>query len=156
MDDISPAVIFRIIFHDVGEHITGDLPYPVKKDNPTLKTEVSTIEQQSCNAQFKYWDVPEHEVRIDRSEEILIKQIELIEMAEFGLDQMCLGNQHGMIVASRCLKAVYEAKPPPYTRLVQYVINRLHLFYHQHRNLDSYPLEEWWFADKWRKLHERK
>jgi hypothetical protein len=88
-------------------------------------------------------------VRLTEQDKKLFKQIELIEMAEWGMDQICLGNSHGFIVANRCLKAVYENQPHP--RLAVYVGKRIVSFILQRMiefsNLDSD--EEWWDPENW-------
>src|SRR5215469_12622922 len=52
----SLDIIRYIVFHDVGETATGDLPYPVKAKNPVLKEEVDVIESKSIAEQLQYWD----------------------------------------------------------------------------------------------------
>jgi hypothetical protein len=76
-------------------------------------------------------------------------------MAEFGLDQVCLGNSHGLIVANRCLRAVYEQKPC--VRLVEYVIKRLEVFFKQSRfRITSGMInKEWWDPKDWDMKHLR-
>jgi hypothetical protein len=71
-------------------------------------------------------------------------------MAEFGLNQMCLGNIYALIVADRCLRKVYENKPC--VRLIQYVIKRIDLFYRQYQNPANVSTEDWWFVTKWEQL----
>lgn len=154
--EINPAMVFRIMFHDIGEHATGDLPYPVKRDNPDLKAQIDMLEQRSYITQLDHWDALTNERAITDDEGRLMKHIELVEMAEFGLDQMCLGNHHGVIIANRCLEAVYKIQPPPCARLAHYVITRLRLFYQQYTSKVGCPLNDWWLIDPWSKLNESK
>ena len=150
---IRPDVhmVQHIMFHDVGEHFTGDVPYPVKRDNPTLKIEMEFLELRSQAQQLQYWDSFKP-IALLPDEQKLFKQIELIEMAEFGLDQVCLGNSHGMIIADRCLRSVYENKPC--AGLAKYVGRRLILFYRQWRGgLAEDTDEDWWFEANWENLH---
>jgi 5'-deoxynucleotidase YfbR-like HD superfamily hydrolase len=154
---INPAVVFRMMFHDVGEHSTGDLPFPVKRDNPALKAEVNMLEERSYATQLDYWDALHHaKMLVTSEEEVLIKQIEMIEMAEFGMDQVCFGNQHVFIVANRCLQAVYKITPAPCPRLIDYVIKRLALFFKQCplRDVEAWysSADEWWYLYKWEQL----
>src|SRR5262249_20467298 len=120
VSEINPAVCFRIMFHDIGEHLTGDIPYPVKKENPSLRAEINALENRSYARQLDYWDALHHSITpITAEEETLMKQIEMMEMAEYGMEQVCLGCAHGWIVADRCLRYVYESNPP--VSLSQYV-----------------------------------
>jgi 5'-deoxynucleotidase YfbR-like HD superfamily hydrolase len=154
VDKPDPHMMYHITFHDIGEHFTGDIPYPVKRDNHNLKEQMEFLERRSYMSQLDYWNAFQM-TYLNEEEKKLFKQIELIEMAEFGLDQVCLGNQHGLIIADRCLRAVYENSPS--TRLCNYVMKRLTLFYRQydlamHISLDG----EWWYVEYWEKLNVSK
>ena len=150
-------LIYHIVFHDIGEHYTGDIPYPVKSNNPKLKEQMDMLEQRSLATQLDYWNLVPMGTLTDRDKQF-VKQIEMVEMAEFGMDQMCLGNIHGTIIANRCLEAVYKIQPPPCSGLIQYVIKRLQLFYRQYNPsvIVEHPVEPWWLVDQWRKLNEGK
>jgi 5'-deoxynucleotidase YfbR-like HD superfamily hydrolase len=143
-------IIHHIQFHDIGEHLTGDAPYPVKSENPQLKEQMDILEQQSLAKQCDYWEAFKP-LPLTFEERKFCKQIELIEMAEFGLDQMCLGNKHGFIIANRCLQAVYKMQPPPCHQLVQYVTKRLQLFFQQYKGDQCSP-ERWWDITLWEEL----
>jgi 5'-deoxynucleotidase YfbR-like HD superfamily hydrolase len=143
-------VVYHMIFHDIGEISTGDLPYPVKKDNPMLKEQVDLIEQKSYYRQLQYWNAYQPVV-LTEEDKILVKQIELIEMAEWGMDEMNLGNSHGFIVADRCLRALYDQEPSP--PVVRYVIIRIRLFFAQQRFTLMPPLSDWWHTNGWEEKH---
>ena len=152
VDKPDPYFIYHITFHDIGEHFTGDIPYPVKSENDTLKAQMDFLEHKSYCTQLEFWGAFRQALLTD-ADKVLFKQIELIEMAEFGLDQMCLGNHHGEPIANRCLRAVYENNPS--ARLVKYVIRRLILFDRQ------YPFElpeevgQWWSIQGWEAIDEQ-
>lgn len=150
-EDIDPKVVYYIQFHDIGENAVGDLPFPVKRDNQSLKEVVDNIEDISRVMQLEYWDAF-REVFLGEENKTLCKSIELIEMAEFGLDQMNLGNHHGCIIADRCLHSVYDRSPPP--RLARYVARRLLLFEEQYTF--SIPQMDWWSAKKWGDIDVRR
>jgi len=153
-DKIDPHMVFHIEFHDVGEHTTGDLPYPVKHDNPLLHGMIDGLEIQSQLRQFEYWDGFKQTFLSDEDKRFF-KQIELIEMAEFGMGQVCLGNSYGFIIADRCLKAAYERKPRP--RLIEYIIKRLNIFFSQCvlvLNEEERDLEAWWNPAEWSMLND--
>lgn len=149
---IDPNMIHHMMFHDIGETYVGDVPYPLKKENPRLKSEMDFLENKSYCAQLQYWDSFD-EILLTERDRILFKQIELTEMAEFGLGQVLLGNNHGMIIADRCLKFVYENKPC--NRLIDYVIKRIKLFEIQCHNPlygTDVTMHPWWFPLKWEEL----
>ena len=153
VDKIDPNMIRHIVFHDIGEHFTGDIPYPVKRDNQQLKELVEFMELKSQAAQLEYWNAFQ-QVRLTDADKVLFKQIELTEMAEFGLDQLAFGNSHGYIIADRCLKAVHEQKPPP--KLAEYIVKRLEIFYEQSRFQLMELLRDWWEPDEWERFYVSK
>ena len=144
----DPHIMTYALFHDIGEHFTGDIPYPVKSENRELKEHMDMLELRSWATQLDYWS-SFHQCLIGEEDKALLKQIELVEMAEFGMDQVTLGNAHGFIIAHRCLKAVYEIKLP--IRLVMYIAKRLRLFFQQCSTIHvGYDLDEdWWFPARW-------
>jgi hypothetical protein len=144
-------MIHHIMFHDIGETIIGDLPYPVKSENSQLKEQLEWLEHRSNATQLEYWDAFQM-VMLTSEDKKLFKDIELIEMAEFGIDQMCLGNDYGFIVANRCLRKVYENEPSPL--LVKYVIKRLRLFSMQYQRLLRDSLGDWWSIMAWQRLEK--
>jgi 5'-deoxynucleotidase YfbR-like HD superfamily hydrolase len=148
VDKIDPHMIRHAMYHDIGETFTGDLPYPVKSDNPDLKTQLDHLEDQSRLTQLEYWDAF-RQTFLTKEQKILFKQIELIEMAEFGMDQICLGNSHAFIITDRCLQKVFLGDPP--ARLMQYVIKRLYVFHTQYKFILSDALSDWWLVNGWHK-----
>jgi 5'-deoxynucleotidase YfbR-like HD superfamily hydrolase len=149
-EEIDPHIIRHAMFHDIGEHFTGDLPFPVKANNPIIKEQIDFLEHRSMCTQLDYWNTF-YQVRLTDADKKLFKQIEVLEMAEFGMDQMNLGNNHGFIIADRCLQFVYDQAPLP-RRLCIYISKRLSLFYRQCSSINVYDVRElWWFAEQWEK-----
>jgi 5'-deoxynucleotidase YfbR-like HD superfamily hydrolase len=148
VDKIDPHIIMHTMFHDIGETFTGDLPYPVKSENPELKKQLDYLEERSRLMQLEYWDAF-RQTMLSEQDRILFKQIELVEMAEFGMDQMCLGNSHAFIIADRCLRKVYENEPN--ARLMRYIVGRLNVFHKQYKTTLNDALGDWWYVDGWRK-----
>jgi 5'-deoxynucleotidase YfbR-like HD superfamily hydrolase len=146
-DNIDDHMILHIMFHDIGETAIGDLPYPVKSENHKLKEQLDFIEQKSRYTQLEFWGAFKS-VLLTKADEKLFKDIELMEMAEFGMDQMCLGNSYGYIVADRCLHKVYDNEPCE--SLVLYIIRRLDLFHEQYKTMLSDNLSDWWYTGMWR------
>jgi 5'-deoxynucleotidase YfbR-like HD superfamily hydrolase len=151
VDQIDPHMVLHITYHDIGETFTGDIPYPVKSENPKLKEQIDRMEEISRCQQLGYWNAF-RQILLSDEDKKLFKDIEIIEMAEFGLDQMCLGNSHAFIIADRCLRKVY--KNHPCERLVLYVVKRIDLFCKQYKNTIIEPLGDWWLVSKWEKLLE--
>jgi hypothetical protein len=157
VDELNVNTALAIIYHDIGEHYTGDIPYPVKAQNPELKKEMDVLELQSWAAQLTAWEVP-HIHALDIADKKFFKLVEIIEMAEFGLDEVCLGNSHGLLIADRCLRHVYKNIAFPAcgkeARLVTYIVRRLNLFMQQcmNRIVRDGP---WWYTNHWEDKREK-
>lgn len=140
-------VIYSIVFHDVGETKTGDMPYPIKRDNPALKEMVDGLEARSQADQMEYWGSFRQNL-VTPKEYDFLKQIHLIEMWEFGLDQVNMGNAYAFIIADRCLKSLYEQNPSVPIR--KYVITRLRLWGIQCPTCGIYDTaNDWWRSYNW-------
>lgn len=104
----APAhVMSYVVRHDVGELTTGDAPFPVKKDNLVLAVEMNRIEEQGLQLQIEggfLADSPD----INAQEKWAVKLAEFIEMWEWALEELMLGNQFARLVAQRCESAVWE------------------------------------------------
>src|SRR5262245_18740874 len=57
VDIIDPRFIYYIQFHDIGEQSVGDVPYPIKQNNPILKEALDHMEWASMIDQLDYWNV---------------------------------------------------------------------------------------------------
>lgn len=83
-----PSAVFTyILWSDAGELRTGDLPFPVKKDNPALKNicdklEVAAVAQLGGR-------LPE----LTDDARWQVRAVDLLEMYEFGRTELMLGNQ---------------------------------------------------------------
>jgi hypothetical protein len=148
-DKIDPHMVMHIMFHDIGETSIGDLPYPLKSEHHDLKKQLDYIELSSMYTQLEFWSAF-RTVFLSDQDKALFKHIELTEMAEFGLDQLCLGNSLAFIVTDRCLKKVYETEPC--ARLIQYIIRRINLYNLQNKNRVLHNLGDWWSILKWQSL----
>lgn len=78
-----------MIWHDAGELVTGDLPFPIKKRNVELGNVMSELEAKAVRAMVgASFEGIVTEYELDR-----IKVCDLIEMWEFGVVESSLGNQ---------------------------------------------------------------
>jgi 5'-deoxynucleotidase YfbR-like HD superfamily hydrolase len=146
-DKIDHHMVMHIMYHDIGEIFTGDAPYPLKHNYKEVKALLDVLEIKSMIKQLNHWGAFK-QIMLTEQDRILFKQIELIEMSEFGMDQVNLGNSHGFVIADRCLNAVYEQEPC--ARLIEYVKKRLGIFFLQIKFALLVPkLEDWWSIQKW-------
>lgn len=129
--EASAAMFAYIVVHDVGELHTGDAPYPVKGRNPALKAEMDRLEQNGLEDMATTWGLSLSAATITNREAIIIKACELVEMYEWGLEELNLGNRYAWLVANRCLEAFHLLKvpDPAGARLISYISQRQKAFY---------------------------
>ncbi len=104
--DCPREVLVEAMFHDVGERVTGDAPYPVKAESPPLKVEMDRLENGARLAMTAWGAVAR--LPLDEETRVVIKMAEFIEMAEWGMDEVALGNQNAVLVRDRCWAAASE------------------------------------------------
>jgi 5'-deoxynucleotidase YfbR-like HD superfamily hydrolase len=99
--DWDDATVAYVLKHDMGEQRVGDLPYPSKKNDPILAARVAVAEQHALDLQ----DWPESD-ELTPWQKIGIKICDLLEMAEFALHEMFLGNKYAEPVYQRVTEHV--------------------------------------------------
>jgi 5'-deoxynucleotidase YfbR-like HD superfamily hydrolase len=108
---MSNVLVKYAIIHDCAEITTGDLPYPIKKNNPVLDEEIKRIETDALSALVAEWALPGSIYNKDQltiTEKWAFKLAEFIEMWEWGLEEQLLGNTFAKKVADRCIAVVWE------------------------------------------------
>jgi 5'-deoxynucleotidase YfbR-like HD superfamily hydrolase len=93
-------VLMHGLFHDSGELHTGDLPFPVKKNNPDLKEVTARVEAKGYDMMVARFQLPSRQV-LDEVAHRIFKLAEHIEMWEFALTETEMGNRHGMAIVER-------------------------------------------------------
>lgn len=84
-----------IVHHDSPELLTGDPPFPIKRDNPELKRVYDRLDDE-FNADH---GVGGEELKPD--DRIRIKVCDLIDMWEFGLIECAMGNTFAERIVTR-------------------------------------------------------
>jgi 5'-deoxynucleotidase YfbR-like HD superfamily hydrolase len=102
--DVPPHLIRHMMFHDVGEVVTGDPPYPLKSSSPTLKAALDGVESDAHLAMCLPWGLPAP-LKLAEAEAVVTKLADLIEMWEWGLDEVALGSHEAELVVTRCRDA---------------------------------------------------
>lgn len=85
---IEPEVVGYVLYHDSGELQLGDLPFPVKSLNPVLKEECDRVEQEALHNMGV--TLP----RLTEIQKLRIKYCDVMDMLEFGVFELRLGNQY--------------------------------------------------------------
>lgn len=76
-----------IMWHDAGELVSGDLPFPIKSLHPELKKTIDDIEHAAVVA------MGGAVVNLSDDERLRVKLCDLLEMWEFGAQEVFLGNR---------------------------------------------------------------
>ena len=97
---MPPIISTYFLWHDLGELVTGDLPYPVKKNNPELKKIIDHMEDAAVEA------MGGAHVVITRYDQSRTKLIDLLEMCEHGIHEHRLGNQYAQPIIDDTAAAV--------------------------------------------------
>lgn len=112
--DCPRRMIVHCITHDIGE-MAGDVQYPYKKRVPGLKENMDAAEQLVRSEMRRVFGLPP-DLQLTDYEQRVFKFCEFLEMWEFGLREVNMGNAYGGIIATRCLveaNAIYEKMEPP-------------------------------------------
>lgn len=88
-------VWYHMLFHDIGEVQTGDIPYPMKRNNHLLKHEMDILEHIALLSMNI--TLPE----LGHIEYLRFKFCDLLDCAEQGQYEARLGNQYMGVVADQ-------------------------------------------------------
>lgn len=86
---LPPHISTYLLWHDAGEIVTGDLPFPFKANNPDIKVKITKLEHGAITGMGG--QVPQ----LSADEASRVKAADLIEMHLFGCQEMLLGNKFG-------------------------------------------------------------
>jgi hypothetical protein len=94
-------VLVHCLTHDMGE-MAGDQPWPTKLNDPVLKERTDAAEAFVYDRMVDKWKAPGRE-RLSMLERNTFKMCEYIEMWEYALTEINLGNQYARCIAVRML-----------------------------------------------------
>lgn len=98
--DAPPRMVRHALFHDIGEVATGDLPYPVKKDNPQVGSAMDRLEIDAHLRMSTGWSLPPPSYP-EGDERVIFKTAEYLEGMEWALDEVYSGNKFATLVMER-------------------------------------------------------
>lgn len=99
---VPPEVAEYIIWHDAGEGTLGDLPFPVKAENPKLKGECDGVERRAV------WAMGGKLPTLTPVEQARVKCVDLLEMMEFGVMERRLGNAYAQPIIDDISVAIQQ------------------------------------------------
>ncbi len=88
------------IWHDAGELACGDLPFPVKSRNATLKAEMDMLEEKAVARMGGSNHTLQHTLKIRA------KACDLIDMHECGRDEVNMGNKFAQPIVDDTFRAL--------------------------------------------------
>ncbi len=100
-------VIIHALVHDMGE-MAGDVQYPFKLLYPELKSGSDKAESDVRRRQQRHLGAPDVAHPLSPFERLVFKTCDNLEMWEFGLVEVKMGNLHGKIVVTRMHEAVAD------------------------------------------------
>jgi hypothetical protein len=95
----SLDVIRALLYHDVPEFISGDVPSPTKKQYPELRRILEDIEQKVLRGHGLDTDLSPRDQR-------LLDYCDIMELAMFASEEIDMGNQLMAVVLRRCMVAL--------------------------------------------------
>lgn len=119
--DKNDNLFAYILYHDMSEIATGDIPFPVKKDNPALKIIMDNLEKDHAEKMGR-----ETGHVFSDTVKTRIKLCDLCEMYEFAVHEMKLGNKMAEPVRERVSRAIHSLAfgMPEYGAIFDYM-NRI-------------------------------
>jgi 5'-deoxynucleotidase YfbR-like HD superfamily hydrolase len=116
---LNSDVSTYIIFHDSGELVTGDMPFPVKMNNPDLKAAADRVEAEGLRDMGITLTLGPHQRQ-------QVKICDVIDMYEQGLYECAVGNKFAEPIVNDTFKTIAKlaSKFPSaddYRRIDEYV-----------------------------------
>lgn len=107
--EASQELLNFCMFHDIAEVVAGDIPFPTKKIYPDLGKEHKMVEENINEQIANTWNIsPTYEDSLTSKEKYIYKVAHYIEMWEWAMDEIRMGNREAWLVADRCYKG-FEA-----------------------------------------------
>lgn len=129
--DVPRSVILYVIYHDIAEGCTGDIPYTVKLAYPEIKKHVDTVEDHAITNMRRSWEVPQF--REPSSEEkAFVKACELVEFAEYSWNELMMGNKYIEVVLQRVIPRIEQTQLMP-----TFLNTRFHEYFKRRREYET-------------------
>lgn len=113
-------MLVHCLMHDMGE-MAGDIPFPGKSENPVLRQHMQALEDNYYSSMVERWRAPTLENSLLEDERRIFKLAESLEMWEFALTEVNMGNRYAEVVARRMYMAArnYMVELAKHVEIVQ-------------------------------------
>lgn len=120
-------MLIHCMTHDIGETVAGDMPFPIKLLYPELRRVCDESEFMAHTTMSNMWNVP-YPVTLSDLEKSIFKLAEFMEMWEYGLHEVELGNHIAKLICTRTQPGIVK-----YLKEVPENIERAAARYYQRR-----------------------
>ena len=106
--DLPQNVASYLLWHDAGELVLGDLPFPVKSLSPSLKKLCDTVENVAVVK------MGGKVIKLAPQDKLRCRMVDRVEMLEFGLVEIQMGNKLAQPIVddiSVAIEKLYELLP---------------------------------------------
>jgi hypothetical protein len=103
----TPHVLMHILYHDVGEVQVGDIPFPVKRNNPDLKREMDRLEDDALSKMGVEYFI------LSPLEAWRVKVCDIMDMLEAGVQEMMMGNRYAQPIVDDTYGALVSMLADP-------------------------------------------
>tara|TARA_R110000803_G_scaffold210228_1_gene281509 strand:+ start:3122 stop:3481 length:360 start_codon:yes stop_codon:yes gene_type:complete len=105
--------------HDLGEALTGDVPWPAKTQSPSLRKELDFMES-------KHLDIINALVPLDNQQHEKLKLADMLEVLFYAIEEIEMGNQHFKEIFGRAYDYFesLNVKEKPVVLMLQYLDNK--------------------------------
>lgn len=100
----SRNLLIQALFHDLAERRTGDVPYPVKRDNPDLKSLLVNLEEAYLEEIFP--PLP----TISLEDELLLKAADMLQLCYKARAEINMGNNLARSILSNGVRYLATVK----------------------------------------------
>lgn len=109
----SPSVdlIKAMMWHDTSERHAGDVPAPVRRDNPAFAEHYEKVETNFM--QDTHPVAYTAMCRLSDNDRAWLKAVDVLELVMFCGDQRLLGNQHAHVVEKRAIEWLVKSESTP-------------------------------------------
>lgn len=96
-------LVVQCLLHDVGEIMTGDVPYPIKSENADLQVIMNSLEKTAHLSMCLPWQLPPP-ADLTALEAAALKMADMLEMWEFACEEIMRGCNFAIAIEVRCRK----------------------------------------------------
>lgn len=104
--DAPRHVLVHCLVHDAGEVAVGDVPYPAKTLDAEMGLRFSRLEGEA-RQEMENMGLTRSQL-LSADEHKIFKMCEFVEMWEWGLHEVQMGNGYAALVARRCHSKAYD------------------------------------------------